>query len=130
MRCSSMLIEVARAVTEIQFPKYKCNRRKCLWTFQMLSVGNNFTKLQTMIKFGSDKKVSYAMHRNYELAEASKKFKNANTNGIWENDCETFSILQGEKFTSKGIFGVRPLALNIFLINTCFKRNWILNLTK
>ena len=48
----------------------------------MLSVGNNFTKLQTMIKFGSDKKVSYAMHRNYELAEASKKFKNANTNGI------------------------------------------------
>ena len=66
-------------------------------------------------------KVFNAMHFYCEFVEASKKFKNANTNAMLENDCEKFSILQGENFTSKGIFGVRPLVLIILLINTCFK---------
>ena len=49
-------------------------------------------------------KVFNAMHFYCEFVEASKKFKNANTNAMLENDCEKFFNFAMRKFYFKRHF--------------------------
>ena len=112
-------LKLAGPSRKFNFHKYKCNRRKCLWTFRILSVGNNFTKLQTIIKFGSDKMrctsiANWQRHQRSSTTQIQTQYKRMTV--------KLFQYCNEKNLTSKGIFGARPLVLNLLLINTCFKK--------